>query len=171
MKSLSSAISTALGAPVQRPAVLVQMAFSPVQRWSSGPTVTFGGQTWAASDIAVEALRVDAFRVTGRLVIGNTDGAIGALCVSAGVQDRAIRIWGFDAAATSAPDFVWLCDCQGSAAEISTREVRLQLRHRAELITAPRTVIGADAGFNQRLGAGTVLRINGIDYRLERPTA
>lgn len=169
MKSLSSAISAALGAPVQRPAVLVQMAFSPVVRWSSGPTVTFDGNTWPAADIAVEGLRVEPFRVTGALVLGNVDGTNGALCVAQGVQDRLIRIWGFDAAATASADFVWLADCQGSATRVGTRDVRLQLRHRADLITTPRTVVDVAAGFTQRLPAGAVLRINGIDYRLERP--
>jgi len=171
VRTLSSAISAALGAPVQRPAILVQMAFATTARWSSGPTVTFSGHTWPASDIAIEGLRVDALRVSGALIVGNTDGVFGAQCIAQGVQDRAIRIWGFDAAATAAPDFVWLADCQASATTIGTRSVRMQLRHRAELATAPRTIIGTAAGFTQRLAAGTVLRIHGIDYRLERPTA
>ena len=146
------------------------MAFATTARWSSGPTVTFGGHTWEAADIALEGLRVDAFRVTGSLSVGNMDGAFGAQCVAEGVQDRAIRIWGFDAAATASPDFVWLADCQASATTIGTRSVRMQLRHRAELVTAPRTVVSAAEGFTVRLPAGAVLRINGIDYKLERAT-
>jgi len=30
--------------------------------------------------------------------------------------------------------------------------------------------VGATSGFTQRMPAGTVLRINGIDYRMERAT-
>jgi hypothetical protein len=33
---------------------------------------------------------------------------------------------------------------------------------------SPRTVVGPAAGFTQRLPAGAQLRINGIDYTLER---
>ena len=169
MKSISSALSVALGAPVQRPAVLVEMGFSPIKRLSSGPTVaSWGGYAWPASDIGIEGLRVDALRVAGTLVVGNMDGVFGALCISEGVQDKSIRIWGFDAAATTALDVVWLCDAQASATSISKRDVRLALRHRTELIVSPRTLVNAAAGFTQKLPAGTVLRINGIDYRLER---
>jgi hypothetical protein len=168
MRSLSSALSAALGAPVQRPAVLVQVDLSPVLRWSSGPTITWGGYTWQAADVAVEGMRVAAFRVAGTLVLGNTDGVIGAACMAQGVQDKAIRIWAYDAAATGAPDVVWLCDAQGSAAQVGLRDVRIALRHRCELISSPRAVVGPAAGFTQRVPAGTVLRINGIDYKLER---
>lgn len=169
MRSLSSALSTALGSPVQRPAILVEVNFSPVLRLSSGPTVpSWGGHSWQAAAVGVDGLRVAAFRVQGTLVLDNTDGVIGGLCVNQGVQDRTIRIWGFDAAATGAPDVVWLCDAQGSATRIDERDVRIALRHRAELTTTPRAIVGPAAGINQRLAAGTVLRINGIDYRLER---
>jgi hypothetical protein len=33
---------------------------------------------------------------------------------------------------------------------------------------SPRTYVGVGAGFNQMLAAGTVLRINGVDVRLDR---
>lgn len=168
MRSLSSALSAALGSPVQRPAVLVSIQFSPVLRLSSGPTITWGGYTWQGEDIGLDGLRVDPVRVSGTLVLGNTDGTAGGLCIAQGVQDRAIRIYGFDAAATAAPDVVWLCDAHGSAASISARDVRIALRHRAELIATPRTVVGPAAGIAQRMPADSVLRINGIDYRLER---
>lgn len=168
MRSISSALAVALGAPVQRPAILLEVGFSPVMRLSSGGTVSWGGQSWQAADIAVESLRVDPFRVTGTLVLGNTDGAAGALCIDQGTQDRYIRIWAYDASATGAPDVVWICDAQGSAARVDERDVRIALRHRAELIASPRTVVGPEAGFTHRIPAGAVLKINGIDYRLER---
>jgi hypothetical protein len=170
MKTISSALATALGAPVQRPAVLVEMAFSTVQRWSSGPTISWGGNTWTAAYVGLESIRVDAMRLSGTLVIGNVDGVVGAACLSQGVQDRAIRVWAFDAAATASPDVVWICDAQGSSARVDSREVRISLRHQCELIATPRTRVGATSGFTQRMPAGTVLRINGIDYRMERAT-
>ncbi len=168
MRSISSALAAALGAAVQRPAVLVEVHFSPVLRLSSGPTITWGGYTWQAADIGLDALRVDAFRISGTLVLGNMSGSNGALAIGQGVQDRTIKVWAFDAAATASPDVVWICQAQGSATRIDERDVRIALRHRCELITTPRTVVSASSGFNQRVAAGTVLRINGIDYRVER---
>jgi hypothetical protein len=171
MRSLSTALSAALGAPVQRPALLVEVNFSPVLRLSSGPAIpSWGGHAWQAAAVGIEGLRVEPFRVQGTLILDNTDGVIGQTCFSQGVQDRTIRIWGFDAAATGTPDVVWLCDAQGSATRIDERDVRIALRHRCELTVTPRAVVGPAAGINQRLAAGTVLRINGIDYRLERET-
>jgi hypothetical protein len=48
--------------------------------------------------------------------------------------------------------------------------VRISLRHRSEFIASPRTYVNPQAGFTNLLPAGTVLRINGIDLRLDRRT-
>lgn len=169
MKSLSSALSAALGAPVQRPALLVQIAFAPEQRWSSMATVTWNTQTWTARHLRVEGLLVQPLRVSGTLVLGNDDGAAGALVLGQGIKDKRILVYGYDAAALSAAeDAVWLCDAVGASATVDAREVRITLRHRAEFVQSPRTYCNAAAGFNSLLPAETVLRINGIDMRLER---
>jgi len=168
MKTLSSPLSTALSAPVQRPALLVSIGFATVQRYSSGGTLSWNGFTWTAADMRVEGLAVDALRVGGTLVVGNLDDAIGALILSEGIQDKAITIYGYDAAATATADVVWLADAVGAGAQLSAREARIALRHKSEFTTCPRTYVNASAGFNQLLPAGTVLRINGIDMLLER---
>lgn len=168
MKGLSSALSMALGAPVQLPAILVQFGFTTVQRWSSYNTVSWNAQTWTKEDIGIDGLMVQALKVSGTLIIGNADGAIGATVLSQGVQDRAVTIWGYDAAATAAADVVWLASAVGGSAQVGLRDVRISLRHPSEYVQAPRTFIGPAAGFNGLLPAGASLRINGIDYRLER---
>lgn len=171
MKTLSSALSAALGAPVQRPAVLVEIAFDTVRRWSSMADVTWDGHTWTGQGMNLEGLQVLPLQVRGLLALANTDGAISTLVLAEGVQDRVVRIWGYDAAATNTSDVVWLADAVGAAADVSTKtgEVRIALRHRAEFVLAPRVYVTPAAGFNQLLPAGTALRINGIDFTLSRP--
>jgi len=168
MKTLSGALSSALGAPVQQPAVLIEAGFSVTQRWSSYAQVDWSGFTWMQQAIQLERLQVDALRVTGSIVINNLDDSIGALVLAQRVTDKIIRIWGYDAAATAIGDVVWLCDAVGAAAEVTAEEVRIDLRHPSEFVTGPRTYIGPGAGFGSMLPPGAVMRINGIDYRLER---
>lgn len=170
MRTLSGALSAALGAAVQRPALLVQIAFASVQRWSSLGTVAWNGFTWTARDMALSALQVQALQVQGTLLLGNADGVAGGLVLGEGVQDRAVSIWGYDAAATALADVVWLADAVGAGAQVDATEVRIELRHRAEFQASPRTYVSAAAGFHQLLPAGTVLRINGQAMRLERRT-
>lgn len=168
MRTLSGALSSALGAPVQRPALLVQAQFSTMQRWSSMATITWDGHTWTARDLGVDSLRVGPLSVAGTLVLGNADDVAGTLVLGEGVQDRVIRIWGYDAAATALGDVVWLADAVGASAEVTATQVRIALRHRCEFVAVPRTLVTEANGFSQALPARTTLTIGGIDYRLER---
>lgn len=167
MRSISAALSAALGAPVQTPALLVEMAFSPVKRWSSYANLSWAGETWSQEDVLVEGLQVGALTVSGTLVLGNGDGAAAALVLGQGVQDRAVRLWGYDAAATASGDVVWLADAVAGSAQIGMDAVRIPLRHRCEFTLAPRTFV-SDADFGPLLPAGTVLKINGKDLVLNR---
>lgn len=154
---------------MQQPGLLVEVGFDTVQRWSSRGTVTWNGQIWTGRDMRVDGLVVQPLRVSGTLVLGNADDVAGTLVLSQGVQDRPIVVYGFDAAALSATDdAVWLCTAVGASAQVGTDDVRISLRHRSEFTQSPRTYVTAAAGFTQLLPADTVLRINGIDMRLER---
>lgn len=169
MKTLSSALSTALGAPVQQPGLLVQAGFATVRRWSSRDTRTWNGNTWTAAPFRVDGLRIGALQVAGTLLLDNREGEFGSLVLGEGVQDREFRLWGFDAAAGATADVVWLCDAIGASAQVSDREVSIALAHRAERTMAPRLFVGSNQSvLTQLLPAGTVLRINGLDYTLER---
>jgi hypothetical protein len=168
MRSLSGAISAALGAPVTRPALLVQIAFPTVQRWSSMATLTWGGQTWTARDLRVQDLQVQALRVQGSLVLGNADDVAGTLVLTHGIQDRAITIYGYDAAATASGDVVWLADAVGGSAQIGTREVSIALRHRTEMQFSPRTYVNTASGFTRLIPPGRVMQINGMSIVLDR---
>ena len=168
MKTISAALSAALGAPVQQPAVLVEMAFSVTRRWSSFATINCNGSTWQREAISVEGLDVQPLSLSGTLVIDNGDDVAGSLVLSEGVQDRVVRIWGYDAAAAGAADVVWLAEGVGSSAEVSGDEVRINLRDRAEYMLAPRTYVTPAAGFTVLLPESTVLRINGVDWQMAR---
>lgn len=168
MKTLSGALSAALGAAVQRPALLVQIGFGTVQRWTSASTMTWAGQTWSARDMRIDGLRVQALQVSGSLILGNADDVAGTLILAEGIQDKAITVWGYDAAATASGDVVWLATAVGASAQVDARAVRIALRHRCEFVASPRARVTPAAGFGHLLPAGTVLRINGQDLRLER---
>lgn len=168
MKTLSGALSAALGAPVQRPAILVEAHFAVTQRWSSHATVAWNGHTWTAQPLRLDSLLVQALSVSGTLALRNDDDVAGTLLLTEGVHDKRFVIWGYDAAATALADVVWLADAVGAGADIGPGEVQITLRHRTEFVQSPRTYVGAAAGFNHLLPGGTVLRINGIDMRLER---
>jgi hypothetical protein len=168
MRTLSGPHTTAAGAAVTRPAVLVQIDFGTVRRWSSMATVSWSSQTWTAYDVRVENLVVEALRISGTLVVGNQDDVIGGLVLSEGIQDRAITIYGYDAAATASGDVQWLASAVGASAQIEADEVRIALRHKCEFTASPRTYVNQAANFTQVMAAGSVLKINGIDYRLGR---
>lgn len=166
MRTLSSALSTALAAPVQQPAILVEVGFSTPSRWSSFATLAWNGYTWMKEAIEVQGLAVQALTVSGSLVIGNGDDVAAALVLNEGVADRPIRIWGYDAAATALGDVVLLADAVGAAATIATDAVTITLRAPNEFTLAPRTFVNYAAGFAHLLPAGTVLKINGAAYKL-----
>ncbi len=166
MKSISGLLSAAFGAPVTRPAVLVQADFATVRRWTSAAARTWDGHSWEAVGMRVDELSVGVLELTGTLVLSNADDAAAALVLAEGVKDRPITIWGYDAAAPT--EVAWLASAVGARAQVTPAEVRVTLRHRCEYTLSPRTVVGQTAGFQQLLPAGTVLRINGIDIRLDR---
>lgn len=170
MRSISSALSTALGAPVQKPAILVEAAFSTTYRWSSFSTVTWNGYTWTSTAIDMGKLEISALSISGELLIDRASATECALALSEGVQDRSFRIWGYDAAATALTDVVWLCDAVGGAVVADMDKVRIGLRHRTEFMFAPRSFVKAEYGFNALLPADRVLTINGISFTLERRT-
>lgn len=171
MRTLTTALSTALGAPVQQPALLVEIGFSTPWRRTTGAQITWNGRTWLRDDFEVEGLVVEALRISGTVVIGNANSGIAGLLLNEGATDRPIRIWGYDAAATGAGDVVLLCgDAVGSTYRLSPTgpsEARIELRHRCEHVFGPRTWITPDA-LGPMLPAGAAMKINGIDLVLDR---
>lgn len=168
MKSLSGALSAALGAPVQQPALLVQIAFATVRRWSSFATVTWNGYSWTREAISLDSLSVEALRVSGSLVVNNGDDVIATLVLGEGIADRAISIWAYDAAASALGDVVHLCDAVGAGAAVNGRSVTIGLRSPSEFMQSPRTFVGPAAGFNNLLPSGAVIKVGSLGLQLER---
>jgi len=170
MRTLSNALVTALGGPVQKPAWLVYIGFSPTPlRVSSFGTLSWNGQTWTAADVDVQGLKIGALEVSGSIVFGNADNAYSAVFLNNSPTDVPIQIWGYDAGATAAADPVLLVpDGVGAGASITERQVLVGVRDKAEFMLGPRATVSREFGFNSLLPAGKVLVINGISFTLER---
>lgn len=168
MRSLSSALLTALGGSVTRPAYLVHIGWNVPVRLSSHGTVSWNGYTWSAADLSVDGVRVGAGAVSGQLVLGNLDDVYGALVLNEGVADVPVTLYGFDAAATASGDMALLGECVGGEAEITVETVTIALRDPASFLFGPRQFIGPATGFTQLIAAGKVLNINGQSYRIAR---
>lgn len=165
MKSLGTLLQAALGRQVQAPAIYVEVGFSTVRRWTSYEDATWNSNNWAARDMDLQDLEVQTYTLSGTLILGNADNVAGALALTEGFMDKPIRIWGYDAAAPGEP--VWLCDAIGGGTEVSTDVVVVRLRHACDGLTSPRTYVN-DPSFGPCLPDGAVIRINGIDLRIER---
>lgn len=168
MRTLSAALQAAHAAPVQRPAWLVEVAFAPPLRLCSYGPVTAFGHLFAAGDVDVSRLLVDGAAVGGELSFGAADDVVAALVLGAGVVDRRIRVWGFDAAAVGDADFVLLADAVGGACRGNARRVTVALRAAQAFTASPRTTVGAAAGFTHLLPAGAVIRVGTQTITLER---
>lgn len=165
MKTIGALLASALGRPVQTPALYVEVGFSTPSRWTNGPTADWNGFTWTSRDMEVEALQVQAYTLSGTLLLGNTDNVAGALATTERFMDRSIRIWGYDVAAPG--DAAWLCNAIGGGATVGWDQVAVALRHPCDGLVSPRTFINGPE-FGTRLPDGQTIRINGVDVRIER---
>ena len=168
MRTLSTALATALGAPVQTPAVLVQVDFPTARRWSSYADLSWNGQTWARQPLDLQNLVVGPLSLSGTLLLDNRDGQASQLVLGHGVQDRRIELWGYDAAATGLADVVWLGVAVGGRVGISDTTVEIALRHRCQHVSGPRQTVSPEAGFGSLLPPGAVVKINGTEMRIAR---
>lgn len=170
MKTLSAALTTALGGAVQRPAWLVSIGWATPLYLSSYGTVSFDSKSWTVADIDVSRVRVEAANVSGTLTLGNADDVYGALILSEGISDKAIVIYGYDAGATATADFVELVRCVGGRGTVSSEKVEIDLRDSNAHVYSPRTFITTTpgSGFTTLMPAGSIVNINGQTYTLER---
>lgn len=171
MRSLTAALTTAYGAPVQKPAWLVEITWSQsTSRLCSYATVTWNSESWTQEDVDVSGLRVGALSISGALVLNNATDVWGAAALTEGFTDKRIRIWGYDAGiATPDPnDPQLLADARGSGAQIDLDRVRVNLRDPCEYLSGPRAIVAPEFGFHTLLPAGRVLTINGISFVIAR---
>lgn len=170
MLTLTSALETALGGPVQKPGWFLYMDLANgVTRLSSRATTTWDGYQWTGANFDVSGLRIEALAVTGSIIFNNVDNAYSSLFLNNSPTDRPFKIWGYDAAALGATDPVLLVpDGVGAGARFNTKTVEVGVRDAAEFLLAPRDVVSPENGFNSVLPAGSTLVINGVSYTVER---
>lgn len=153
---------------VTRPLYLVEISWpgAPVSRLCTAGDTLWRGNTWSGAR-KVEVSGLGAGRA-GRLLLGNVDGAFGALAAG-DVADAPVRIWEghADALADSDPRFAF----EGviDSVEIADDAVTLGLvAEGTRTQFAPRRTIGPETGFNVLLPAGTRMTFGGRTVVLER---
>lgn len=153
---------------VTRPLYLVEISWpgAPISRLSTGGDTLWRGSTWSgASRVEVSGLGAGK---GARLVLGNVDGAFGALAAG-DVADAPVRIWEghADALADSDPRFAF--EGVVDSVEIADDAVTLGLvAEGTRTQFAPRRIIGPETGFNVLLPAGTRMSFGGRTVVLER---
>lgn len=171
MRTLSSAAQAALAATITRPIYLIEIAFSSTSRLSTAGDVTWNGLDWSGGEFAsVSGLSADGSgRQAGRIAIGNVDLVFGALVLNQGVSDRAVSIWGGDAAALAAGDPVLVFSGVIQSAEVSVNQVVLTLgANGSRSAFCPRRRIDSSSGFNHLSPAGKVIQLGTTKFTLER---
>lgn len=169
MKTLSSALLTELGLTVNRPGYLVQIGFSTTLYLSTMGDISFMGQTWVGADVKLSGISQDGSgNAGGSLMLGNADGAYGALTLLEGASDIAVVVWACYAGATASGDPVQIFSGMTDGADISPEKVTITLvQTRNATLYSPRVFITKPT-FNFLQPAGTKISIGGEVFVLER---
>jgi len=157
VRTLSSALLTALASTITQPGFLVVIEFgSGTLRFGSRGTVTVDGVTYTGVDLEVSGLGADAKgEQKGQVRIGNTDGAIGVIILGEQNADWAVQVYVYDAAATAAGDPVLIFAGTGSGATIDERSCAIDLTTaRTSTQLLPAEYITAEQGFSYLPPAG-----------------
>lgn len=171
MRTRTPAASAAAARAVTRPLWLVEIAWSPISRLSSGASVTWAGHTWAGTS----RLEVPSLTLSGdgnpaaTLVLGNVNGAFGVLALGLDVSDVPVKIWQAhaDALADADPQLVFDGVIDSTSIALEAVTLRLAAQRTASQVL-PATVIGPAAGFRVLLPAGTRITAAGITTTLMR---
>lgn len=169
MRTLSSALLTELGLTVTRPGYLVQIGFGTTLYLSTLGDISFMGQAWSGKDVKVSGINSDGSGgASGTLVLGNADGAYGALVLGEGASGIAVVVWACYAGATASGDPVQVFSGVTDGADIGPDKVTLQLvAQRNSVLYSPRVFISKPV-FNFLMPAGTKINIGGEVFVLER---
>lgn len=163
MRNLPGSLPAAVAQTITTPAWLVEVDFSTPLRLSSRGDQSWGGYTWTGGRLGKVTLSASG----GHMEIINTDLAAGALAMNEGVADRRVRAWAFYADNPS--DVVAVFDGVGDGVDIGPDRIRITLQTaNLRSLFSPRRFIGASAGFNQLLPAGTRITWGGQTITLER---
>ena len=171
MRALTDATINATALAVTQPLYLIEIGFAPALRLSTRGDVTWNALAWSGGEaIAVGSLDADGSgRQSGTVQVGNLDDYMGTLVLAQGVADRPVKIWKADGAALDVADPALVFDGVVTSADVDTSRVSLSLAGSGTRSAfAPRRVIGAAAGFNFLMPAGSKIKIGATTYTLER---
>ena len=166
MKTTSTATLAEMDRIVTEPAYLVRIGFFRPWRGSTRGSWDFGDGRYLEADVQVRDLRLSARAdQSARLVIGNSDGAMGRQVQDEGIADREIHIWRWygPLIAEAEPIFSGF----GDTFEITTQAVELTANSLSTGVQfAPRRRVTAAAGFSLLPPAGYVVQWDGEVYEL-----
>ena len=171
-RSISGALTTAIGLDVVSPGYVVEIAFATPLRLSSRGTLVWSGNTWTTWDMRVQGLATEAQGSAsgGSLVLGNADYTISALVLGEGVANRAVSVWKFYGDTTPAagdPVKIFAGVADDAAIDPNNGTVTLKLvQTNAQALFAPRFYITPEMGFSFLPAPGSVIDWDGERYVL-----
>ena len=109
--TLSSAMTTALGATISQPGLFVQLGFSTPLYLTDRDTRTWNAQTWTSGDFLVSNYSMDMSVIQKiTLSFADSDYSLAALLLNQTSADKNVKLWYYDATATATIDPVLIFD-------------------------------------------------------------
>lgn len=113
MPSVSGPMTTAIGRPINEPALFVEIGLTPVVRLSSRATTTWNALTWTGANIDVTGYEMGMDIVQSlTLSLGDADLSFAALFLNVVATGLAVKVWVYDASALAVGDPVIVFDGQ-----------------------------------------------------------
>jgi hypothetical protein len=170
-RTISAALTTAIGLDVVAPGYLVEIAFGTPLRLSSRGTLSWSGSAWTAWDVRVQGLGISAGQSSGAgsLSIGNADYSVSALVLGEGIANRVVNVWAFytESPATADPVHVFAGVADDAQIDPTRGVVTVSLvQTNARALFAPRLYITPESGFSHLPAPSTVIDWDGERYVL-----
>lgn len=168
-RTLTSNTSTAIASQATAPRMLIEAAWSTTVRICTRETVTWGGYAWTGPSGSVSGLGGSNADHRCTITLLNHDDSYGAIALSEGLSDIAVKVWAlYGTPSFATDDAVLLFDGQMDGGSITVDRVTIDcIAMRAQTMYAPR-IYAQPPLINHAPPAGTVLRWNGDTYTLER---
>lgn len=164
-RTLSATTQTEIAKTITKPFWLVYIGYSPVLRYSSGPTAQEGATIWTCNDMLVS---VSPDKNTGTLKIQNTDYVFGNAVLTDGIADISIKIYQlYGSGSYSSGDEELLFDGVGGSCVVDLRWVTIGLEvAKTSVMFSPRIRCSKEMGFNHLPPEGLVISWQGEQYSL-----
>jgi len=169
MRAVTPAYSAEISRHSTRPFVLVELVAPGITyRWSSGPDVTWAGESWSAVGLQLEQLRaIVGGGQEGQISLHNFGGGASALVLGSRINDAPVRIWKlYGDGPYDSGDEVQIFDGVADGQRVLVERVTIDIvTSGRERELSPRLYY--DAFCSHIPPAGTVLSWEGEHYRLE----